>query len=61
VTAGSGVLTAHFCPRCGEQCPCPDAQSSAGPEEEEIVTGCTHQCEPPEDQEAWSGGFAANH
>jgi hypothetical protein len=36
--------TAHFCPSCGEQCGCPDAEVSAGPEEEMLVAGCTHPC-----------------
>ena len=34
----------HYCPACGEGCSCPNARMSAGPEEEEIVEGCTHPC-----------------
>lgn len=37
-------FSVHFCPTCGEQCGCTDARVSAGPEEEEIVDDCTHQC-----------------
>ena len=41
---GGSVRTAHFCPRCGEQCGCTTAEVSAGPEEEEVVEGCVHPC-----------------
>lgn len=39
-----GPFDGHFCPACGEQCHCSTAAVSAGPEEEEIVNGCTHEC-----------------
>lgn len=39
---------AHYCPACNCLCECRTATVSAGPEEEEIVNGCTHDCEAAE-------------
>jgi hypothetical protein len=57
---------AHFCPVCRSQCACLTAELSAGPEEEEIVFGCTHDCgatrrQELEEQLARDGTYKPGH
>lgn len=61
-----GPFGTHFCPECGDQCSCTMAMSMAGPEEEEIVLDCSHNCKAArelelEEQLARDGTYKPGH
>lgn len=56
-----GPFGGHICPKCAEPCSCTTASCSAGPEEEEIVNGCTHGCVSEAEELEREGTYKPGH